>query len=170
MHNTSRRIISITSSAFLVVSLAACGSPPMNSQAPAQSQQNTYPASSYPAQNQQSNYVEYGHVSNVEVIQTEQKGTGSGIGAVIGGVVGAVAGHQVGGGTGKDLATVAGAVGGAYAGNAIEKNSKTTVSESFRVSIRLDNGTYRSYDVPSYGELRVGDRVKIQNNQLFRIL
>jgi hypothetical protein len=28
----------------------------------------------------------------------------------------------------------------------------------------------RAYDVPSYGELRIGDRVKVENNQLYRIM
>jgi outer membrane lipoprotein SlyB len=164
------RLISLGSSMLLLAGLAACTAP-MNSQPPMSSYpSSTYPASSYPAQNPQGNYVEYGRVSNVEVLRTSEPGRGSGVGAVIGGVAGAVVGHQIGAGSGRDAATVVGAVGGAIAGNAIEKNRNTTARETFRVSIQLDNGVMRAYDVPSYGELRIGDRVRIENGQLYRIM
>ena len=170
MRKTSR-FISVTSSVLVVAGLAACATAPMNSPAPGSSYpSSTYPSSSYPAQNPQSNYVEYGRVRNVEVIRTQEQGRGSGVGAVLGGVAGAVVGRQIGGGSGRDAATVLGAVGGAVAGNAIEKNRSTSVNESYRVSVQLDNGVLRAYDVPSFGELRIGDRVKIENNQLYRIL
>ncbi len=153
-----------TASALVLVGLTACA--PMNSPAPVSS----YPATTYPSSPQQGNYIEYGRVSNVEVLRTQEQARGSGVGAVLGGVAGAVVGHQIGGGTGRDVATVAGAVGGAVAGNAIEKNRSTTVRETYRVSVRLDNGTARSYDVPSAGELRIGDRVRVENGQLYRVL
>ncbi len=170
MRNTSR-FISVTSSVLVLAGLVACGTTPMGSQRPMSTYpSSTYPASSYPTQNQQSNYVEYGRVSNVEVLRTQEQGTGSGVGAVVGGVAGAVVGRQIGSGSGRDVATVLGAVGGAVAGNAIEKSRNTSVSERYRVSVQLDNGVFRAYDVPSFGELRIGDRVKIENNQLYRIL
>lgn len=184
------RFLSVAASALVLTGLAACGAMPMDSypgaQYPAQSQypaQNQYPAqypgqypaqtqypaqAQYPAQNQQSNAVEYGRVTNLEVFQGQQQAQGSGIGAILGGVAGAVVGHQVGGGTGRDLATIAGAVGGAVAGNAIEKNRNPNVSQTYRVTVQLDNGSARAYDLPSSGELRIGDRVRIQNGQLFR--
>ncbi|MEO7887638.1 MAG: glycine zipper 2TM domain-containing protein [Polaromonas sp.] len=168
MQNTFR-LISSASAVLALAGLVACApmSPRGDSSYPATT---TYPAAStYPA-TQQNNYVEYGRVINVESIQTAEKGRGSGVGAVLGGVAGAVVGHQIGGGSGKDAATVIGAVGGAVAGNAIEKNRNSTVRESYRVSVQLDNGSSRAYDVPSYGNLRVGDRVKIENGQINRIM
>ena len=42
--------------------------------------------------------------------------------------------------------------------------------ESYRVSVQLDNGSMRSYDTSSYGELRIGDRVRIENGQLSRTM
>jgi outer membrane lipoprotein SlyB len=139
---------------------------PYPAQYPAQTQ---YPApNTYPGQNQQNNYVEYGRVTNLEVFQTQQQAQGTGLGAVLGGVAGAVVGRQIGGGTGRDVATVAGAVGGAVAGNAIEKNRNPNVSQSYRVTVQLDNGGARAFDLPATGELRIGDRVRIQNGQLFR--
>lgn len=178
------RFISVTSSALVLVGLTACVAPPMDSQGqmssypapsyPAQGQApnqypNQYPAQTqYPAQQQQGNYVEYGRVNNIETFQTQQQAQGSGLGAILGGVAGAVVGHQIGGGTGRDIATVAGAVGGAVAGNAIEKNRNPNVSQAYRVTVQLDNGGARAYDVPATGDLRIGDRVRIQNGQLFR--
>lgn len=162
MQNTFR-LISSASAVLALAGLVACA--PMSPRG-----DSSYPATTtYPA-TQQNNYVEYGRVINVESIQTAEQGRGSGVGAVLGGVAGAVVGHQIGGGSGKDAATVIGAVGGAVAGNAIEKNRNSTVRESYRVSVQLDNGSSRAYDVPSYGNLRVGDRVKIENGQINRIM
>lgn len=158
------RFLSVVSSVVVVAGLAACAAP-MNQPAPVSS----YPASTYPGQ-PQSNYVEYGRVSNVEVMRTQDPARTSGVGAVLGGVAGAAVGSQIGGGSGRTAATVIGAVGGAVAGNAVERSRNTqAVNETYRVSVQLDNGGTRAYDVPSFGELRVGDRVKIENNQLFRM-
>ncbi|MGH8859259.1 MAG: glycine zipper 2TM domain-containing protein, partial [Polaromonas sp.] len=110
---SSLRFISIASAAVLLTGLAACGSQPLGTTAPGASYpSSSYPTSSYPAQNPQSSYVEYGRVSNVEVLRTQEQGKGTGVGAVLGGVAGAVVGHQIGGGRGRDAATVIGAVGG----------------------------------------------------------
>ena len=175
---TNFRAISVTASVLILSTLAACVAPmqtrdaayPAQYPAPAGAYpQGGYPAAGQPAQNQQRAYSEFGRVSNVEVLRTPEQGRSSGLGAVIGGVAGAVVGRQIGGGSGRDAATVVGVVGGAVAGNEIEKNRSTTVRESYRVSIQLDNGMSRAYDVPSPGELRVGDRVRIENGQIFRM-
>ena len=170
----SSRLVSVVSSVLLLASLAACNTVPMGPQGqtssyPTGQYPNQYPAQTqYPSQNQQGNMTEYGRVNNIEVFQTQQQSQSSGLGAVIGGVAGAVVGRQIGGGSGRDVATVAGALGGAVAGNAIEKNRNPNVSQAYRVSVQLDNGGVRAYDVPTTGELRIGDRVRIQNGQLFR--
>lgn len=179
------RFVSVTASVLVLAGLAACSTVPLNNQgqmssypAPAYPNQSQYPnqypnqypgQAQYPAQNQQANFVEYGRVNNIEVFQNPQQAQGPGIGAVLGGVAGAVVGRQIGGGTGRDFATIAGAVGGAVAGNAIQNNNRNAnVSQTYRVTVQLDNSGTRAYDVPATGELRVGDRVRIQNNQLFR--
>ena len=164
----SSRMVLVASSAVVLASLMACA--PMNP-APV----SNYPTSttSYPTSNTQGAYVEYGRVTNVEIIRTQAPAaTGPGIGAVIGGVAGAVVGSQIGQGSGRTAATVIGAVGGAVAGDAIEKSrtANAAAGESYRVSVRLENGSIRSYDVASYGELRIGDRVRIENGQLFRVM
>lgn len=89
------------------------------------------------------------------------------LGTIAGGVLGGVLGNQVGGGSGRDLATIAGAVGGAYAGNRVENNMNK--KQVHRVSVRLDNGTTRSFDYAEDPGLKAGARVKIDNNALARL-
>lgn len=161
--STTSRFLSVTSSVLLLGALAACQTAPMSSPV------GNYPASPYPTQSSQNNYREFGRVTNVEVLRTQEPSQGSGIGAVLGGVAGAVVGSQIGGGSGRTAATVAGALGGAVAGNAIEKSRNSNVRESYRVSVQLDNGSFRAFDVPSFGDLRIGDRVSIENGQIFRM-
>lgn len=157
------RLIFAASLAVVVASLMACA--PMNSP----------PASNYPTStsvpNTQGAYLEYGRVNNVEIIRTQEPARSSGLGAVIGGVAGAVVGSQIGDGSGRTAATVIGAVGGAVAGNAIERSrtANAAAGESYRVSVQLDNGSLRAYDMASYGDLRIGDRVRIENGQVYRV-
>jgi len=113
----------------------------------------------------------YGVVDAIEITRGGSSGiggSGSGIGAgaVIGGVVGGVLGHQVGGGTGKDVATVAGVVGGAMAGHQIEKSNQQ--QDAYRIRVRLDNGGVQTVTQPSISDLRVGDRVRIENGRVSR--
>ncbi|MDM0036178.1 glycine zipper 2TM domain-containing protein [Variovorax sp. J22P271] len=157
------RFISVGASMLALATLTACVAP-----AP------VYQTSSYPYQPvqpaPQGRYVEYGRVANIEVLRSESAGTGtSGGGAVAGGLVGGLLGNQIGSGGGRTAATVAGVVGGALLGNNIEsRNNAPRVYESYRVSVQTDNGGYRAFDVPSPGDLRIGDRVRIDNGQISR--
>ncbi|OGT02018.1 MAG: hypothetical protein A3F73_13815 [Gallionellales bacterium RIFCSPLOWO2_12_FULL_59_22] len=108
--------------------------------------------------------VAYGVIDAIETVR--ESGGGTGVGAVIGGVVGGVLGHQVGGGSGQDIATVAGAVGGAVAGHKIEKSRKQ--QDEYRINVRLDNGGYRTVMQQSINGLRVGDRIRIENDRVSR--
>ena len=81
----------------------------------------------------------------------------------------AALGRQVGGGSGRDVATVAGVVGGALIGNAIQKNqAPPSVSQLYRVTVQQDNGGVRTFDYVEQPNVRVGDRVRIENDQLYR--
>ena len=111
----------------------------------------------------------YGVVAAIETTRVSSGGIGGsgiGAGAVIGGVVGGVLGHQVGGGTGKDVATVAGVVGGAMAGHQIEKSRKQ--QDEYHIRVRLDRGGYQTVTQQSITDLRVGDRVRIENDRVSR--
>jgi outer membrane lipoprotein SlyB len=102
---------------------------------------------------------ECGVIDSISEIKKE--GEGSGGGAIGGAVVGGVLGHQVGRGTGKDLATVLGAVGGALAGNAIEKKAKTT--SEYRIVVRFEDGSTRTYPSATVPAWRIGEKVKVIN-------
>lgn len=119
----------------------------------------------YPAQRSTQSGVQYGHVESVELIKAENQTSGAG--AVIGGVLGAVVGRQIGSGSGRTAATAVGAVGGALAGNQIEKNQKGT-RDYVRVTVRLDNGGTRQFDYEPGVDVRQGDRVYVQGDQLMR--
>lgn len=176
-----KRIASIAFAGTALVTLVACGTAPSslntdpnaggypstsypNSQYPG----NQYPSNQYPPSNVQSPYTEYGRVTNIQVLQSQEQGRTTGAGAIIGGIAGGVIGNQIGGGSGRDVARIAGIAGGAIAGNAIEKNNRTQVVETYRVSVQTDNGSLRAYDISSLNDLRTGDRVRIENGQLFR--
>ena len=107
--------------------------------------------------------VTYGVIDNIEIIHSANDQIGAG--TVIGGIVGGVLGHQVGGGTGKDVATVAGAVGGAVVGHQIEKQNSQ--QDAYRIQVRLERGGYQTV-TQGITDLRVGDRVRIENNLVTR--
>lgn len=113
--------------------------------------------------------IEVGRLVQIDVLQGAAPAQTSGAGAVLGAVVGGVLGNQIGKGSGRAAATAVGVLGGAVAGNAIEgRRSGDVGSAIYRLSIQLDHGGYRYYDVSSPGDLRVGDRVRIDNGQISR--
>ena len=104
----------------------------------------------------------YGVIEQIDYVKEGSTGAG----AIVGGVIGGVLGHQVGNGRGNDAATVAGAVGGAVVGNEIEKNRNNR--DGYRVRVRLDNGSSVVFAQDNIGDLRAGDRVRIENDRVYR--
>jgi hypothetical protein len=100
------------------------------------------------------------------IVPIATPGQGRGAGAVLGGVLGGVLGHQVGNGRGKDLATVAGAVGGAVLGNSVEKNRNA--ANVYDVRVRFTDGTFQTLRYPMQPDVRVGDKVRIENGRAIR--
>jgi outer membrane lipoprotein SlyB len=91
------------------------------------------------------------------------------LGTVVGGVVGATAGHQVGEGRANDVATVAGAVGGAVVGRKLDKaHDRNNDDENYVVGVRLNDGSHQTVLQERLGDLRVGDRVRIENDGVRR--
>lgn len=153
----------------VAASLAACAAP---RNAPP-SYPSSYPAGSYggsaPVYPAPTAGTEYGRVAHIETLYGPQRGQTSGGGAVLGAVVGGVLGNQVGKGSGRAAATAVGVLGGAVAGNAIEgRQSGGETVQGYRLHVQLDQGGVRIYDVPSPGDLRVGDRVRLQGGQIAR--
>ncbi|HEY0856088.1 MAG TPA: glycine zipper 2TM domain-containing protein [Albitalea sp.] len=110
-------------------------------------------------------HAQYGVVHSIDTIRAQNRVSGGG--AIVGGVVGAVVGRQIGSGSGRDAGTAVGAVAGAIIGNEIEKNQRQQ-RDIYRVTVRVDRGGLRSFDYAQLDDLRVGDRVRIENNQLYR--
>lgn len=99
-----------------------------------------------------------GVVESVRIV--ELAGRASGVGAVAGGLTGAILGNQIGGGSGRTATTLLGAAGGAYLGNEVEKNTKKSVA--YRITVRMEDGTYRTVTQHDAG-VSVGERVKVVN-------
>ena len=158
------RLLSSVGVVGAALTMAACTTYPP--------QQGGYPPSSYPQQGGypqqgQGNYAQFGRVTNVEYLRGGQS---QGVaGAVAGGVVGGLAGNQVGGGRGRTAATVVGVVGGALIGRAIEQNmNRNSGQDYYRVTVQFDNGSVRTFDYAQAPDVRIGDRIRADGNQLFR--
>lgn len=98
------------------------------------------------------------------VNEIDTRGQGSGVGAAGGAVVGGLLGHQVGGGKGRELATIAGAIGGAVAGNQIEGNVRS--NRSYDISVRLNDGSTRTFHQSEQPSWRAGDHVRIVDGSI----
>ena len=180
---TPTRILSLTGAAALAVTLAACGNVPLSEpaarSAPTTSSNtpNSFPSSSgnFPATTSTQGQQEYGRVTAIEPATTTTGATRrpvNVIGAVVGGLAGAVLGHQIGGGTGRDAATVLGGVAGAAAGSQVGRGqgtpATTTATGAYLITVQTDAGGARTYEVGATGDLRVGDRVRVENGVIYR--
>ena len=82
---------------------------------------------------------------------------------------GIVLGNQIGRGGGRAAATVLGGVAGAAVGSQIARNSQgVTTQAGYRITMQTDHGQMRTYEVPATGDLRVGDRVRVDNGVIYR--
>lgn len=109
--------------------------------------------------------VEHGYV---EAIQVYRKGGNSpvNVGTLLGGLAGGVVGHQIGGGSGNTVATIGGAIAGAVVGSEVEK--RRVEGTRYRVTVHLDSGATLSVEDAHDVNLRIGDRVKVENDRVFR--
>ena len=158
------RFATVASCTVLAASLAACGSTNLNQPV------SSYPSGSYPVATVQTS-TEYGRITNIEYVPgTQTSGNSGTAGTVIGGVAGGLLGNTVGGGSGRAAATVLGAIGGAVIGNRIAKNrdGSTYTGPAYRVTVQADSGAWHTYEVSATGDLRVGDRVRVDNGVIYR--
>jgi outer membrane lipoprotein SlyB len=119
-----------------------------------------------PAYVQPGNYgVQYGTVAAIRPIGGATSPSGV-AGSLVGALVGGVLGNQIGRGHGRDAATVLGVLGGAVAGNQLGQHMGQP--SGYRVDIQLSDGTMRSFDMQTPGDLRPGERVRIDGNQISR--
>lgn len=138
-----------------VFSLAACENMPVANNAP-------YGGVTYPQAGNPGSYTQYGVVQSIDLVRVDSANSGVGIGTIAGAVVGGIIGHQVGSGNGNTAATVLGAAGGAYAGRELEKRNQQQ-TDAYKFTIRLRDGTYQTVTQTTNADIRVGDRVRIDN-------
>ena len=98
-----------------------------------------------------------GVVTSIRPVETP--GQTSWLGAAGGAIIGGLLGHEIGRGGGRTAATVAGAGAGAYAGNEIEKHANKSVS--YRVRVRMEDGTYRTFHEAAPPPYAVGQSVRV---------
>ncbi len=155
-------LVSITSAAALAVGLAGCAAP--GPSAPV----STYPTTTSSPGTPSPAYTEYGRVTNIETLQGSAGGGNrpNVTNAVIGGILGAVVGNAVGHNT---TGAVLGGVAGAAVGSQVNKGPGTAPTNTiYRFTIQTDGGTMRTYDVGNAGDMRTGDRVRIENGVISR--
>jgi outer membrane lipoprotein SlyB len=103
-----------------------------------------------------------GTVDSIRTVEVRDEAGGPGTTA--GGPGGTGAGEQTVGGDGNAV-TLLGA-GGAIAGSEIEKNVKKRYA--YRVTVRMDDGSFRTISLSSPPALAVGDKVRVVEGKLVR--
>jgi outer membrane lipoprotein SlyB len=160
---TSPRFAAIVSGGFIAATLAACGTTTPVATYP------TYPTTTVTTA--PAGAMEFGRITNIEFMpagSTVSSGPNI-LGAVVGGAAGALLGSQIGGGSGRSAATVLGGVAGAVLGSQIARNQQgVTTQPGYRITMMTDQGFTRVYEVPATGDLRVGDRVRVDGGVIYR--
>ena len=178
----SLRLASIASAAGLATLLTACGTVdpygPNNYPVSGTYPYNTYssapvyPVATYPGTAQVAT-IEYGRVTDVQMMGAAPAGwtpNRSAAGGLIGALIGGVVGSQIGSGGGRAAATVLGAAAGAVIGSNAGSRRDFAGNPNYpvyRVTVQTDQGMMRTYDVSATGDLRPGDRVRIENGMVY---
>ncbi len=150
------RAFTTAASIAAVLSLAACGTTSNQGTQPASTTQSGYPATS------SNTAARYGVVQSINIVRQESNNS-IGAGTIVGAVVGGVLGNQVGKGDGNKAATVLGAAGGAYAGHQMEKVNRQPQADTVQLVVRLYDGNNITVSQESAADIRVGDRVVVDN-------
>jgi outer membrane lipoprotein SlyB len=101
-----------------------------------------------------------GTVESIRTVEVRDEAAGPGAGT---GGPGGAGDQPVGGG--GNAVTLLGA-GGAIAGNEIEKNVKKRYA--YRVTVRMDDGSFRTISLSSPPTFAVGDKVRVVEGKLVR--
>jgi outer membrane lipoprotein SlyB len=160
------RLAPIATGTALAALLAACGSTvPFSATGPAPV---VYPTTvtSAPAS------LEFGRVTNIEFFPGGTAAStvnvpGAIVGAVAGAVAGNLAGRAIGGSSTRDAATVLGGAAGAAIGSQAGRTG-TVTEPVYRITLQTEQGALRVYNVPGTGDLRIGDRVRVENGVIYR--
>ena len=185
----SIRLTTLAAGASIAALLAGCAAPsqPMSSSYPsttyptATSPSTTYPSATYPAGSTAPvAATEFGRVTDIQTVSmgatsaTNPNVRNAVVGGVIGAVVGNVIGKNVNSGDNRSGATVLGGAAGAAIGSGMGRNTTPNTASSgsagpaYRVTVQTEQGALRTYEVGATGDLRVGDRVRVENGVIYR--
>jgi outer membrane lipoprotein SlyB len=168
MRKTSR-LAAVVTGGIMAATLAACSTTttyPVATVPVTQAPSYNWPGGNWPVAG-----IELGRVVNIEYmpVGTTTGNNNNVLGAIVGGAAGAALGSTIGGGSGRGAATVLGGVAGAVLGSQIARNqSGATTMPGYRITVQTDQGQMRTYEVPSTADLRVGDRVRVDNGVIYR--
>ena len=101
-----------------------------------------------------------GTVESIWTVEVRDEAVGAGAASPAG------AGEQAVGGSRGAAVTLLGA-GGAIAGNEIEKNVKKRYA--YRVTVRMDDGSWKTITQENITDLRTGDRVRVEGDYIYRV-
>ncbi len=179
-----RTFASIATAAAAATLLAACGT--TNPNQPVSSSYPTYPTTSYPTATYPATApattpvagVEFGRVTDIQTVSmgatsaTNPQVRNAVVGGIIGAVVGNIAGKNISGGDYRSGTTLGGAAAGAAIGSRVGQGNTTgtagAAGPAYRVTVQTDQGAWRTYEVGATGDLRVGDRVRVENGVIYR--
>lgn len=190
----NKRFASVAGLTAAAALLAACGSNPTQPMAtsypstPVYPSVSTAPSTTYPStapsaggtvQSAPVAAIENGRVTDIQQVQmgatsaTNPSARNAVVGGIIGAVVGNLAGKHINSGDNRTAATVLGAAGGAAVGNRMGQRQENTAAAgaagpAYRVTVQTDQGAWRTYEVGALGDLRVGDRVRVENGVIYR--
>jgi outer membrane lipoprotein SlyB len=103
----------------------------------------------------------------VESIRTiEVRDEARDVGTVAGGLSGAAAGNRADSGSGNTAMAILGTVAGAITGDETDRNVKKRYA--YRVTVRMDDGSFRTVSLSSPPTLAVGDKVRVVEGKLVR--
>jgi outer membrane lipoprotein SlyB len=191
---TSKRFVSVAGATAVAALLAACGSPsvPMNTGSypttPYPTASN-YPSTPMPGQTYperrradrpgrrrdgpRDRHPDRRHGPD-RLDQPERGRDRAIMGGIIGAVVGNVVGKNINNGNNRTGTTMLGGAAGAAIGNASANRGQANTASSgagtaaYHVTVQTDNGVMRTYEVGALGDLRVGDRVRVENGVIYR--
>lgn len=167
---SSTRQLSIAAAAGLALALTACAMPDDPYRTSSPGAYPSYPAGypAYPAPEE----ARYGYVESVETVGAPPQASGPGIGAIGGAIAGGVIGHQIGSGSGNTAATIGGAVVGGVIGHQVEqrvRDRQQAAGVEYVFRVRMDDGSYQTFRKETHDNIQVGDRVRVERNNIFRM-
>ena len=121
------------------------------------------PVDAEPKLLQRSSCALCGTVESIRTVEVRDEAAGAG--AAAGGHAGAGSGEQATEGSGGTAVALLG-TGGAIAGNEIEKNVRKRYA--YRVTVRMDDGSFRTISLSTPPTLAVGDKVRVVEGKLVR--